>query len=229
MLFRSVSDNDLGTAMSGWKSYNPTNVVNYVSAHDNNTLWDRICHVYGEGEATLEKRLARNRLSAAIVQTSLGIPFMQAGEEMLRQKKNADGSYNENSYNASDAVNNIKWELLTETSEQTKMSEYYKGLIAFRKATPTLRLPVASENGEAVVKLVKRAGALLAFTMTNPYTGEQLFVVYNAKQSAETITLPEGGWDMYVSGAKAGATAIKTGLSGEFSADGISCYVFKKA
>ncbi len=224
-----VSDNDLGTAMSGWKSYNPTNVVNYVSAHDNNTLWDRICHVYGEGEATLEKRLARNRLSAAIVQTSLGIPFMQAGEEMLRQKKNADGSYNENSYNASDAVNNIKWELLTETSEQTKMSEYYKGLIAFRKATPTLRLPVASENGEAVVKLVKRAGALLAFTMTNPYTGEQLFVVYNAKQSAETITLPEGGWDMYVSGTKAGATAIKTGLSGEFSADGISCYVFKKA
>ena len=224
-----VSDNDLGTAMSGWKSYNPTNVVNYVSAHDNNTLWDRICHVYGEGEATLEKRLARNRLSAAIVQTSLGIPFMQAGEEMLRQKKNADGSYNENSYNASDAVNNIKWELLTETSEQTKMSEYYKGLIAFRKATPTLRLPVASEDGEAVVKLVKRAGALLAFTMTNPYTGEQLFVVYNAKQSAETITLPEGGWDMYVSGAKAGATAIQTGLSGEFSADGISCYVFKKA
>ncbi|MCI9408073.1 MAG: type I pullulanase [Clostridia bacterium] len=224
-----VSDNALGTAMSGWKSYNPTNVVNYVSAHDNNTLWDRICHVYGEGEATLEKRLARNRLSAAIVQTSLGIPFMQAGEEMLRQKKNADGSYNENSYNASDAVNNIKWELLTETSEQTKMSEYYKGLIAFRKATPTLRLPVASENGEAVVKLVKRAGALLAFTMTNPYTGEQLFVVYNAKQSAETITLPEGGWDMYVSGTKAGATAIQTGLSGEFSADGISCYVFKKA
>lgn len=224
-----VSDNALGTAMSGWKSYNPTNVVNYVSAHDNNTLWDRICHVYGEGEATLEKRLARNRLSAAIVQTSLGIPFMQAGEEMLRQKKNADGSYNENSYNASDAVNNIKWEFLTETSEQTKMSEYYKGLIAFRKATPTLRLPVASENGEAVVKLVKRSGALLAFTMTNPYTGEQLFVVYNAKQSAETITLPEGGWDMYVSGTKAGATAIQTGLSGEFSADGISCYVFKKA
>ncbi len=224
-----VSDNDLGTAMSGWKSYNPTNVVNYVSAHDNNTLWDRICHVYGEGEATLEKRLARNRLSAAIVQTSLGIPFMQAGEEMLRQKKNADGSYNENSYNASDAVNNIKWELLTETSEQTKMSEYYKGLIAFRKATPTLRLPVASKDGAAVVKLVKRAGALLAFTMTNPYTGEQLFVVYNAKQSAETITLPEGGWDMYVSGTKAGATAIRPGLSGEFSADGISCYVFKKA
>ncbi len=109
------------------------------------------------------------------------------------------------------------------------MSEYYKGLIAFRKATPTLRLPVASENGEAVVKLVKRSGALLAFTMTNPYTGEQLFVVYNAKQSAETITLPEGGWDMYVSGTKAGATAIRTGLSGEFSADGISCYVFKKA
>lgn len=225
----SVSDSALGTALTGWQAYNPTNVVNYASAHDNNTLWDRICHVYGEGAATLEKRLARNRLSAAIVQTSLGIPFMQAGEEMLRQKKNADGSYNENSYNSSDAVNNLKWELLAEGSSEKQTLEYYKGLIAFRKATATLRLPVSAENGVAVCKTVTRSGALLVFTLTNPYTEEELLIAYNAQDGEARITLPAGTWDLYVTGTEAGTTAIESGLTGTYRAEGISCYVFKKA
>ncbi|MCM1236809.1 MAG: type I pullulanase, partial [Ruminococcus flavefaciens] len=225
----SVGDSSLGTALTSWQAYNPTNVINYVSAHDNNTLWDRICHVYGEEASTLELRLARNRLSAAIVQTSLGIPFMQAGEEMLRQKKNADGSYNENSYNSSDAVNNIQWDLLTANSEQTATSDYYKGLIAFRKATPTLRLPVSvageGDGAVKVVKLVKKEGALIAFTMTNPYTDEQLFVVYNAKPTAQSVALPEGNWDLYVTGSQAGTTAVESGLSGSVEVTRVSCYV----
>ncbi|MDE6273551.1 MAG: type I pullulanase [Clostridiales bacterium] len=225
----STNDSALGTVGGSWQAYNPTNVVNYASAHDNNTLWDRICHLYGEGEQTLEKRLARNRLSAAIVQTSLGIPFMQAGEEMLRQKKNADGSYNENSYNSSDAVNNLQWELLTETSEQTQMMEYYKGLIAFRRACETLRLPVSSVDGVAVCKKVSVIGAFIALTMTNPYTQEQLLIVYNAADSEKAFTLPEGSWDLYITGTQAGATPISSGLTGEYTASGISCYVFKKA
>ena len=225
----SIYDKDLGTGSSSWQAYNPTNVVNYVSAHDNNTLWDRICKVYGEEANTLDKRLARNRLSAAIVQTSLGIPFMQAGEEMLRQKKNPDGSYNENSYNSSDAVNNLKWELLSENSEQTDTMNYYKGLIAFRKSTATLRLPVSYVDGNAVVKLVSKKGAFASFTMTNPYTGEQLFVVYNANVSGTSVALPEGNWDLYVTGTQAGDVAIRSGISGSFDAEGISCYVFKKA
>ena len=208
-----------------WSTANPTNVINYVSAHDNNTLWDRICYVDGTAESTLESRLAKNRLAAAIVQTSLGVPFMQAGEEMLRTKTNADGSYNENSYNASDEVNNLKWNDLTPTSDQYKTMQYYKGLIAFRKATPTLRLASINAN---TCKIVTKDGAFVAFTITNP-NGEQLLVVYNANPAAKTLTLPAGKWNLYINGTTAGATAIATNLDGAQSIAGISCYVFKKA
>lgn len=227
-----VNNAGFGTANNKgtWNSYNPTNTVNYASAHDNLSLWDKICSAYGEGGDTLQARLRRNRLSAAIVQTSLGIPFMQAGEEMLRQKKNADGTYNENSYNSSDAVNNLKWDKLTPDSDEYAMMQYYKGLIAFRKAHATLRLPLASDRGTTVNVLDKTAtkGAVIAFTMNDPYSPETIYVVYNAGESAETVTLPYGTWDLFVNGTAAGTAAIASGLSGAQTIEGISCYVFVK-
>lgn len=214
---------------SDWFASNPTQVINYVSAHDNNTLFDRICHVYGEEASTLDKRTAMNRLSAAIVQTSLGIPFMQAGEEMLRQKKNADGSYNENSYNSSDAVNNIDWSVLSETSAQYKTMQYYKGLIEFRKSCETLRSDEAANVRQAkyVCKIEKKDGAFVAFTLKNLYKNEQVLVIYNANENQVNYTLPAGSWSLYVNGSKAGATAIESGLSGSQAITGLSCYVYK--
>lgn len=227
-----VNNIGFGTANNkgSWNTYNPSNLVNYASAHDNLSLWDKICFAYGEGAETLDARLRRNRLSAAIVQTSLGIPFMQAGEEMLRQKKNADGTYNENSYNSSDAVNNLKWDKLTQASDEYAMMQYYKGLIAFRKAHTTLRLPLASDRGTTVNVLDKTAtkGAVIAFTMNNPYTDETLYVVYNAGLSAANVTLPYGTWDLFINGTAAGTTAIQSGLSGAQTIEAISCYVFVK-
>ena len=221
-----LNNSKFSTYNPGWNSTTPTNVINYVSAHDNNTLWDRICYVYGTESSTLGKRLSMNRLSAAIVQTSLGVPFMQAGEEILRTKTNANGTYNENSYNASDEVNNLKWAELTSTSEQYKMMQYYKGLIAFRKANPTLRLAEITPTTCQIVPGTK-SGAFVAFTITNG--SEQLLIVYNAETEAKSLTLPEGNWDLYINGTQAGATAISTGLTGTQSIAGISCYVFKKA
>ncbi len=213
---------------NGWYASNPTQVINYVSAHDNNTLWDRICHVYGEENTTLNKRLAMNRLSAAIVQTSLGVPFMQAGEEMLRQKKNDDGTYNENSYNASDKVNNIDWSLLSETSEQYKMMNYYKGLMAFRSSCDILRSPIAGNSSiGAVCKLIGKNKASAAFTMSIG-TNEKLFVVYNANDTAVQYTLPAGSWNLYINGTQAGTMPISENLTGAQTIDGISCYVFKQ-
>ncbi len=213
-----------------WNSYNPSNLINYASAHDNLSLWDKICFAYGEGEETLSARLRRNRLSAAIVQTSLGVPFMQAGEEMLRQKKNADGSYNDNSYNSSDAVNNIKWDKLTRDSDEYAMMQYYKGLIAFRKAHATLRSPLASDRGTTVNVLDKAAtkGAVIAFTMNDPYSDETIYVVYNAGTTETTVTLPYGTWDLFINGTTAGTTAIQSDLTGVQTIEAISCYVFVK-
>ena len=224
----SVNNANFKVQGNGWFAYNPTNVINYASAHDNLALWDKICWAYGEDESTLEMRMKRNALSAAIVQTALGVPFMQAGEKMLRTKKNADGTYNENSYNASDEVNNLRWNF-TESSPQWQMMQYYKGLIAFRKSCETLRLNTSADRGQNVCTLdAQTNGALIVFTMTNPYTREVLFVVYNANESNVNVTLPDGVWDLYVNGEQAGATAIESGLSGQQNIDKVSCYVYKK-
>ena len=204
-------------------------MINYASAHDNLSLWDKICWAYGEDQSTLEMRMKRNALSAAIVQTALGVPFMQAGEEMLRAKKNPDGTYNENSYNSSDEVNNLRWNF-TQTSPQWQMMQYYKGLIEFRRSCETLRLPVSADRGQIVCELdSQNNGALIVFTMTNPYTGEELFVVYNANESSVNVNLPVGNWNLHVNGERAGASAIATGLSGTQNIDKVSCYVYVKA
>lgn len=216
-----------GTSVS-WDAYNPTNVINYVSAHDNNTLWDRICAVHGTEEETLDARIKRNNLSAAIVQTSLGIPFMQAGEEMLRTKRNADGTFNENSYNAPDSVNNLDWNALHANSSQYAVMQYYKGLIAFRRSCDTLRLTTAVDDaGTPVCEIVEKNGAFVVFTITNPVTGEKVLVVYNAKVTESTFNLPQGSWNLYINGEVAGDQVIESGLSGEQIVAPVSCYVYK--
>ena len=102
-------------------------VVNYMSAHDNYTLWDKL--EASNAGAPREELLAMQRLGAAIMMVSKGTPFMLAGEEMLRTK-HGDG----NSYMSSDAVNNIDWESLTPDSDEYAMVGYYRDLIAMRKS-----------------------------------------------------------------------------------------------
>lgn len=70
-----------------------------------------------------------NNLSAVIYMTAQGIPFLQAGEEMLRTKIDASGGFVENSYNSPDYVNSIKWDTLEDEAYQN-VYNYYKGLIA---------------------------------------------------------------------------------------------------
>ncbi|MBQ9709061.1 MAG: type I pullulanase [Clostridia bacterium] len=214
---------------NGWYAYHPTNVINYCSAHDNLSLWDKICYAYGEDSSTLDMRLKRNALAGAIVQTTLGIPFMQAGEEMLRAKKNLDGTYNHNSYNSSDEVNNLKWDFSANSPEYTMM-QYYKGLIAFRKSSAALRSPVAQDRGTNVISMYSgNSGTLLAFKATDIYSGEQVFVIYNAGLSAANVTLPDGSWNLYVNGTTAGTVAIESGVTGSVTVTPVSCYVYRKA
>lgn len=83
----------------------PIQSINYASAHDNLTLWDKI---NSSTNVSLEDKIRMNKLSAAIVFTSQGVPFFQGGEEILRSKPMENGGFNSNSYNANDDVNSIK-------------------------------------------------------------------------------------------------------------------------
>ena len=168
-----------------------------------------------------------NNLASAIVFTSQGIPFIQAGEEMLRSKPLEDGTYSSNSYNLSDKVNSLKWDDLSKYQE---VYNYYKGLIAFRKAHGAFRM-TSTEEVQNNLKFVDGLDAnVVAYTIDNSPNGEtaeSVFVVYNANKEAVSVTLPEGNWDVYVNGEKAGTEVLDT-VSGKVEVSGISAMVLTK-
>lgn len=189
---------------------NPSQVIQYASCHDNNTLFDRI--VLSTSGASLADQIRMNNLAAAIYLTAQGVPFMLAGEEMLCSKPNGTG-FSDNSYNLSDSVNSLKWDTLNEESYQ-QVFEYYKGLIAFRKAHPVLRLTTREEISAAVSPVTSGLDSnVVAFHLqggVNGETAQAIYVVFNANNAETTVTLPEGNWNVYVDGDKAGTQALRS-------------------
>ena len=212
--------------MSSWCT-TPAQTVNYASCHDNNTLIDRI--TLSVPEASREDIIRMNNLAAAIYLTAEGIPFMQAGEEMLRTKPNADGTLNENSYNASDEVNSLKWDTL-ENEEYWNVYEYYKGLIEFRKAHPALRLTNAEDVQANVKSISGLDNHVIAFQINggvNGETAEELFIIFNPNNEAQEIELPEGTWNVCVNGTTAGTKSLAT-VTGTAAVEPISAMVLVK-
>ncbi|MBP3567796.1 MAG: type I pullulanase [Lachnospiraceae bacterium] len=188
----------------------PSQCINYASCHDNMTLFDRI--VNSASGAERADQIKMNNLAAAVCMTSQGIPFMQAGEEMLRTKPKASGGFDENSYASSDATNSLKWNTLS-TEEYQKVFDYYKGLIAFRKEHAALRMTTAEETKANIVTMTGLDDNVMAFKINGGVNGEladNLFVIFNANNAETEIELPEGKWDVYINGEKAGTEVIET-------------------
>ena len=158
-----------------------------------------------------------NRLGSAIILTSQGVPFFQAGEEMLRSKPSAtvEGGFDENSYTSPDATNSIKW------AEKTKAEDtyaYYKGLIAFRKAHSALRMTTAADI---------QSNLVFMYTIennANDDTAEKIVVVFNGSRNAVDVTLPTGIWEICVNDKTAGTASLGT-VQGTISVPGISAIV----
>ncbi len=176
----------------GWTVKNSA-VINYISAHDNHTLWDKLA--LSNPNNTIEERMAMNRLGAAIIMISKGTPFMQAGEEMLRTK---DGD--ENSYKSSDAINNIDWEKLTADSNEYEMMLYYKGLMAMRR-----HFGIFSTFNTAI-SFGTLPGGGMTVTIDNHMGGKAL-VLINPTTTADTYTL-SGQWNLVADGTRAGDTVL---------------------
>lgn len=188
----------------------PKQTVNYVSCHDNNTLLDRIS--LAATEHSFEEQVRMNNLAAAFYILSQGIPFLCAGEEMLRSKPNSKGGFVENSYNAPDSVNSIKWSLLEKKIYQDTFA-YYKGLIAFRKAHPVLRLTSAYDVLSHVIAVPCADPHMCIFRLTGNVAGEpadELFIIFNASEQTRTVDLPNGSWHIYINGKTAGTNVIST-------------------
>ena len=206
----------------------PTQTINYISCHDNMTLIDRITR--STTGASKEDRVKMNNLAAAIYLTAEGTPLMQAGEEFLRTKKNASGGFEENSYASSDSVNSLKWANLEE-EEYQNVYQYYKGLIAFRKDHPVLRLTDAKDVAAHVTPVEGLDANVTAFDITggvNGETADNMYVIFNPNQEETKVTLPDGTWSVYINGEKAGTESLGE-ISGEAIVEPISALVLIKS
>ncbi len=203
----------------------PTQIVNYASCHDNMTLFDRI--VNSTPKATRADQIRMNNLAAAIVMTSQGVPFIQAGEEILRSKPDGKGGFDENSYASSDAVNNIKWADLS-NEEYQKVLAYYQGLIAFRQAHPALRMTTTEDVAAHIEKLSMPTNSN-GFHITPGANGEneEFAVFFNPNEEAISAQLPTGTWTIYVNADKAGLESLGT-VSGTVELEPISAMVLIK-
>ncbi len=203
----------------------PSQTVNYASCHDNLTLFDHLQTSRPEAdEAALIKM---NNLAAAVYITAEGVPFMQAGEEMLRTKVKDDGTFDSNSYSSRDLINALKWSDLDKEA-YAQVYEYYKGLIAFRKAHDVLRLGSAEEVAASVKTVEDLDANVLAFDIRGGESAEQLFVIFNANETETSVTLPDGTWNVYINAEKAGTEILDTVTGGSLTVEPVSAMILIK-
>ena len=203
----------------------PDQCVNYASCHDNNTLFDRI--TLAVPNASLSDRIKMNKLAAAFCMLSQGVPFFQAGEEMLRTKPAKGGKFDNNSYRSPDKVNCIKWNDLNKEAYR-KTCEYYKGLIAFRKAHPALRMTTRDEIWLNIHPQPSENPHKLAFVIDGEE--ERIFVAFNADTHGISVALPEGKWEVCIRDDTAGTEVLGT-VGGSVAVSPLSALVLvqKKA
>ena len=182
---------------------NPSQSINYVSCHDNHTLLDRIA--LAVPEAPLEELAKRSNLAAAFSILSQGVPFFQAGEEMLRTKPSKKETFDHNSYRSPDRVNSLKWDTLDQELYQKNVA-YYKGLLAFRKAHPSLRLTTAQEVAKKVHPIRYPNPHVTAFHIEEQE--EDLLLVFNADTRTVHVPLPAGTWNILIRDDVAGTQVL---------------------
>lgn len=204
----------------------PGQSINYVSCHDNYTLWDKLS--VSCPEASEEKKKAMNRLCAAIVFTSQGVPFIQAGEEFLRSKPLPEKKgFAENSYNMPDTVNSIKWDNIHEYPD---MIAYYKGLMALRKAHPVFRMQSEAEMTQNLCFLSDTPENVVAYLLKGKGaddTPENILVIFNGNDEEILYNLPEGKWKILVDDKTAGADGKKN-ISEKTDVEPLSALVLEK-
>ena len=209
---------DIGAAVAAWcrsdrlPPHAPSQIVSYVSAHDNFTLWDKLlCVRYEKPEFTARDTvaLAQNRLAAGIYLTSFGLPFMQAGEEFARTKKGVG-----NSYRSSPTLNRLDW---NRAEQYHALVDYYRGLLALRAAFP--RLGCTDRHAPEALQFFALEQPLVGWTLPAVWgdgaAWSALCVFYNPTDTTCTVSLPAGQWKLLSDGTSSslwrGPSRIFTG------------------
>ena len=207
--YEKVNYSNAPWALEPWQS------INYVSCHDNHTLFDKL--KISKPKADSEELIAMDKLANAIVLTSQGTPFLHAGVEMLRTK---NGEHN--SYNLPDSINQINWNWKTEHKE---VFEYYKNLISLRKAHPAFYMKNAADVVNNLYFQTVKDG-IVTYTIednANNDDWKNILVIYNAKNKTIFHEI-KGTWQEGVSGDNFDLEGKRT-LKNKIKVPALSMYI----
>ncbi len=175
-------------SQSPWAA-EPYHCVNYVSCHDNHTLWDRLLN--SNPRHTEKDRINMHLLAETIVLTSQGIPFLLAGTEFLRTKKNV-----ENSFKSPDDINMLDWDRKTRYQQ---VNDYLTDLIRLRRNHPAFRLRESAAIRDNLHFMEVPSSDVIAYTLNGKAAGDTwktIFVAFNAREENIPFQLPKGKWTL---------------------------------
>ncbi|PDY87957.1 type I pullulanase [Bacillus toyonensis] len=200
----------------------PEQVLTYVEAHDNHTLWDKL-ELTNPGDSA-EVRKQMHKLSSSILLTSQGIPFLHAGQEFMRTKYG-----DHNSYKSPDSINQMDW--LRRAAYNNEV-DYMKGLIDLRKKYPAFRM-TSTEQIKKHISFIDAPKNVVAYSIDGKGNGnknENFMVAHNANREAVDITLPsKGPWKVLADGKQAGSKTIYVVHNNKIKVPALSSFVLKTA
>ncbi|HDW8005446.1 TPA: type I pullulanase [Bacillus cereus] len=194
----------------------PEQVLTYVEAHDNHTLWDKL-ELTNPGDSD-EVRTQMHKLSSSILLTSQGIPFLHAGQEFMRTKYG-----DHNSYKSPDSINQMDW--LRRATFNNEV-DYMKGLIELRKKYSAFRM-TSAEQIKTHVSFIDAPKNTVAYIIEGN-KHEYFTVAHNANREAVEITLPsKGPWKVLVDGKQAGSKPLYVVHDNKIKVPALSSFVLK--
>jgi len=199
----------------------PTQIINYVSCHDDLTLTDKLAKSM-PGSTEAERQRAA-RLAQTIVFTSQGTPFMFAGEEVFRDKKGVH-----NSFKSPDSINAIDWTLKHTNADQF---EYYRNLIALRKAHPAFRMTSAADIARHLVFDKVDRPNVISYSLKDNANGDvwkEIKLVFNGNEEAVTVKVPKGNWTIIAEDGRINPEGLGSTRGGNISVAGTSALILAR-
>ena len=199
----------------------PTEIINYVSCHDDLTLTDKLAKSM-PGSTEAERQRAA-RLAQTIVFTSQGTPFMFAGEEVFRDKKGVH-----NSYKSPDSVNAIDWTLKNKNREQF---DYYRELISLRKAHPAFRMTTAEDIARNIVFDKVNVPNVVSYSIKNNANGDEwkeIKIVFNGSDKPYEAKIPKGEWTVIAEDGQLNAAGMGAAKGGRMTVEPVSALILAR-
>ncbi|PFB66815.1 type I pullulanase [Bacillus cereus] len=198
----------------------PEQVLTYVEAHDNHTLWDKLDLTNPDDSKEVRKQM--HKLSSSILLTSQGIPFLHAGQEFMRTKYG-----DHNSYKSPDSINQMDW--LRRAAFNNDV-DYMKGLIELRKKYSAFRM-TSAEQIKKQISFIDAPKNVVAYSIDGKGNGnknEYFIVAHNANRESVEIALPsKGPWKALVDGKQAGSKTLYVVHDNKIKVPALSSLVLK--